>query len=108
MSICALTAAPFFTIPLKNQHVDRDATLTWRCNGEGIPTVAFKWYRNATELRVQDMLPDDAARYSINNNVLTIEGVADKDQGMYQCAASNTHGTRYSSAQLRVLCKHSL
>ncbi len=50
------------------------------------------------------ILPDDVNRVIISNNVLTIKTLnAERDDGMYQCAASNTHGTRYSSGQLKVL-----
>nr|CAI5838626.1 unnamed protein product [Callosobruchus analis] len=48
--------------------------------------------------------PDDRDRIRIQDNVLTINYLdAERDAGMYQCRASNTLKTRYSSAQLRVL-----
>lgn len=48
--------------------------------------------------------PEDAARIKIQDNVLTINYLDDeRDPGMYQCRASNTLKTTYSSAQLRVL-----
>lgn len=48
--------------------------------------------------------PEDRGRINIRDNVLTINYLNDKrDPGMYQCQASNTLKTRYSSAQLRVL-----
>lgn len=54
------------------------------------------------------MDPDDQNRIKIQDNVLTISYLDDeRDPGMYQCRASNTLKTRYSSAQLRVLCKYS-
>lgn len=52
------------------------------------------------------MEPEDRDRIRIQDNVLTINEVQDsRDPGMYQCRASNTLKTRYSSAQLRVLGK---
>lgn len=46
----------------------------------------------------------DRGRIWIQDNVLRITEVDDeRDPGMYQCRASNTLKTRYSSAQLRVL-----
>lgn len=43
-------------------------------------------------------------RIKINNNVLEIKQVdGKKDDGMYQCKASNTQGIRFSTAELRVL-----
>lgn len=50
--------------------------------------------------------PEDHNRINIQDNVLTIMFVdIDRDPGMYQCRASNTLKTKYSSAQLRVLGK---
>lgn len=47
---------------------------------------------------------EDRGRIFIQDNVLTINYLHDeRDPGMYQCRASNTLKTRYSSAQLRVL-----
>lgn len=52
------------------------------------------------------MNPDEQNRIKIQDNVLTVSYLdEDRDPGMYQCRASNTLKTRYSSAQLRVLCK---
>lgn len=46
-------------------------------------------------------------RINIQDNVLTISPVdEDRDPGMYQCRAANTLKTKYSSAQLRVLCTY--
>ena len=42
-------------------------------------------------------------RFFINSNVLTINNLEKSDEGMYQCGVTNSHGTRYSAAQLRVL-----
>lgn len=47
---------------------------------------------------------EDRGRIKIQDNVLTINGLEDeRDPGMYQCRASNTLKTTYSSGQLRVL-----
>lgn len=101
----AVTAPPFFTIPLKNEHVDLGATLTWRCISDGIPTPSYQWYRDASQLDIEKMPKEDRDRFTINSNVLTIKGVTEEDAGMYQCMAENTHGSQYSSAQLRVVCE---
>ena len=58
-----IEAEPFFTIPLKDQHVDKGADLTWRCIASGIPTVVYSWYRNATILQIEDLPSADQARY---------------------------------------------
>lgn len=100
-----LSASPYFTIPMKDQHLDEGQTATFRCYGDGIPAVTFSWLRNGTVLNVANLSPDDQARIAISSNVLTIGSVKPSDAGMYQCAVSNTHATRYDAAQLRVLCK---
>lgn len=98
-----LPAEPFFTIPLKNQIVDLAGTVTLRCVASGIPTVVYSWWKNSMELKSDTLPAEDRQRITVSNNVLTITNVGVKDNGMYQCAASNLYGIRYSSAQLRVL-----
>ena len=72
-----------------------------------MPVVTYQWFINATAYNttIMGMIPADRARYIVSNNMLTITGVLVKDAGMYQCAASNTHGMTYSTAQLRALGK---
>ncbi|KAJ8951441.1 hypothetical protein NQ318_006870 [Aromia moschata] len=67
---------PNFTIPLTDMHMDIMGYLE----------------------------PEDQSRIKIQDNVLIISHLDDeRDPGMYQCRASNTLKTSYSSAQLRVL-----
>ena len=48
----------------------------------------------------------DKGRISVSQNVLHFKTLHEsRDNGMYQCAASNLYGTRYSTAELRVLSK---
>lgn len=50
------------------------------------------------------MDPEDRDRIRIQDNVLTIRSLdQERDPGMYQCRATNSLKTKYSSAQLRVL-----
>ncbi len=41
-AIFIIPAVPYFTIPLKNQHMDLGADLQWRCIARGIPEVSTK------------------------------------------------------------------
>lgn len=86
--------------------MDNKGELTWTCEAFGIPDVTYAWMRNG-ELLDQEKLPEeDKDRYVIQDNVLTIRHLdQERDQAMYQCCAKNDLKTRYSSAQLRVLCK---
>lgn len=44
--------------------------------------------------------------WQINRNTLTLRNAnKQKHEGMYQCAATNVHGSSLSAAQIRVLCK---
>lgn len=86
--------------------MDNQADLTWTCEAFGIPDVSYKWFKNGEPLEINKLQSDDQKRYLIQDNVLNIKYLdAEKDSGMYQCQARNTLKTRYSSAQLRVLCK---
>lgn len=96
-------ATPYFTLPLQNMHVDKDSTVRWMCSAQGVPDVTYQWYVNATRINATTLSAATGGRFRLANNVLTITKVQPSDAGMYQCSASNAHGTRMSSAQLRVL-----
>lgn len=99
-----IQAEPNFTIPLTDKHIDSRGELTWDCEAFGIPDVNYTWWRNGRQLVMGYLDPEDRGRIRIQDNVLTITHVDDeRDPGMYQCRASNTLRTKYSSAQLRVL-----
>lgn len=86
--------------------MDHQVDLTWTCEAFGVPDVTYSWFKNGELIEVDKLLPEDRNRYIIQDNVLNIKHLDnDKDSGMYQCQARNTLKTRYSSAQLRVLCK---
>ncbi|XP_057652877.1 contactin [Diorhabda carinulata] len=99
-----IQAEPTFTIPLKDRHMDSKSELVWTCEAFGIPDVNYTWWKNGRQL-VQGYLDiEDRGRIKIQDNVLTISYLdQERDPGMYQCRASNTLKTSYSSAQLRVL-----
>lgn len=99
----SVEARPYFTIPLQDQHVDKESTVNWICVAGGVPMVTYLWYINGTVLNTTRMAPDTRSRFRLANNELTITSVQPSDAGMYQCSASNEHGMRMSSAQLRVL-----
>ena len=101
-----IQAAPKFTIPLMNKHMDDRGTLTWSCEAFGIPDVNYKWYRNGEYFSENSLPAEDKDRYEFQDNVLKIKQLnPERDEGMYQCGASNQLKERYSSAQLRILCE---
>ncbi|XP_066587501.1 contactin [Prorops nasuta] len=97
-------AAPNFTIPLVDKHMDNRGELTWTCEAFGIPDVSYSWFKNGILLDMYNLPPEDRDRYFIQDNVLNIKYLdPEKDEAMYQCRAKNQLKTKYSSAQLRVL-----
>ncbi len=102
-----ILAEPNFTIPLTDRHVDIHTDLTWTCEAFGVPDVTYKWFRNGEPLGTENLSSADVNRYTIQDNILTIKNLnPERDPAMYQCRATNTLKTKYSSAQLRVLCTY--
>ncbi|XP_077497058.1 contactin [Amblyomma americanum] len=98
-----IQAMPEFTIPLEHQVLDEGARLTWTCEAFGIPEVEYRWYRNGELLDIEST-EDMQARYKVDNNILVIDFLNSRaDEGMYQCSATNSLGTSFSTAQLRVV-----
>ncbi|XP_060078104.1 contactin-like [Ylistrum balloti] len=94
-----LEAKPYFILGLQNQHVDVGGQLTWRCEANGYPSPVYQWYKNGVEL-----VNSNGGDLTITGNNLVIRSLnKDLHDGMYQCSATNVHGTSFSSAQLRVL-----
>lgn len=91
----AIEAKPVFTVPLRDQHADRESELVWRCQAFGIPQPTYTWYRNG------QLLSGDSDLI-ITGNTLTIPRLGESQAGMYQCMASNSHGVVTSTAQLRL------
>lgn len=86
--------------------MDNRGELTWTCEAFGIPDVSYSWFRNGEVLNMGTLPSQDRDRYSIQDNVLSIKYLdPERDQAMYQCRARNQLKTKYSSAQLRILCK---
>jgi Immunoglobulin I-set domain len=86
--------------------MDKGSDLIWTCEAFGIPDVTYSWLRNGELLDPYNITYEDRERVIIQDNVLTIKSLdAERDPGIYQCQARNQLKTRYSSGQLRVLCK---
>jgi hypothetical protein len=92
---------PNFTIPLRDQIKDYNTETTFICEANSIPDSNYTWYKNA-ELMDREKLDKD--KYIIQDNILTIKYLdPEKDNGMYQCKATNQLAGVYSAAELRVL-----
>lgn len=95
--ISKILARPYFSYPLKSQHVDIGSKLTWRCEATAMPEPVYEWYKDGLLLAV---IP---GKISIVRNVLTIQNLEISDNGMYQCSAENIYGKSFTEGQLRVL-----
>jgi len=97
-------ASPHFTQPLEDMVLGEREPLQWECEAFGLPKVSYSWFKNGEELVPQNMSPLDSVRYSIRENRLLIDSVQrERDAGMYQCRASNQHGSAFSAGQLRIV-----
>ncbi|XP_059143655.1 contactin-2-like [Physella acuta] len=94
-----ISAKPYFIKPLTSQYADIGSQLTWRCDAGGVPAPVFQWYRNG------ELLNSSAdAGIRVHRNVLTFHRLEPtRHNGMYQCSATNTHGTSLSEGQLLFL-----
>lgn len=96
-----LKAKPYFLHGIGNRLVDEGQTVVWRCMAVARPEVQYTWYKNGEVILNQ---PD---AIQIERNRLIIHNVqVGKDEGMYQCGATNIHGTTFSYGQLKVLCMY--
>lgn len=101
VNIFLLAAVPYFPYPIQNMFADPGMTITWNCKAVARPAAIYSWYKNGV------LLGNNPGQIEIVRNVLTILAVdKDRDEGMYQCAATNQHGTTFSTGQLKVLCKY--
>lgn len=99
----SVQAAPEFTIRLESQVLDEGSKFTWTCEAFGVPEVSYAWFKDA-QLLLGNETESRRARYKVDNNILHIEDLVRKeDEGMYQCRASNSLGSAFSTAQLRIL-----
>ena len=100
----SVQASPTFTQPLEDQILGEREMLIWDCEAFGLPKVTYSWFKNGEEMTSSNLSPLDSARYIIKENRFIIDSVqGNRDVGMYQCRASNQHGSSFSSAQLRIL-----
>ncbi|KPM09920.1 contactin-like protein [Sarcoptes scabiei] len=105
----AIQSMPIILQHIGNKIVEREnEILTWECEAFGIPSVSYSWYKNGVEISDHNRLTlfsdEDRNRYEVRNNVLMIHGlIPERDEGMYQCQATNELGTAFSSGQLRVV-----
>uniref|UniRef100_A0A8C5MFW8 Immunoglobulin superfamily DCC subclass member 3 n=1 Tax=Leptobrachium leishanense TaxID=445787 RepID=A0A8C5MFW8_9ANUR len=73
-------------------------TAIFTCLAQGEPPPQITWLKNGQELE-----PSGHIKLKNNNSSLTISGISQEDEAIYQCVARNSAGSSQSSARLSVL-----
>lgn len=92
MSIVS-TAEPVIVKNLTVMTIQHNSFLT--CVGFGQPNVTYSWLKNG-----QPLIGNN--KYFMQQHILIIYDVENKDAGMYQCCAENTYNKMCSYAELRI------
>ena len=100
MSLFLFSAQPYFPYGIGDMFVDPGQSIKWRCKAVARPRAYYQWYKNG------EVLQSEPGVLEVKGNILRILNTdADRDEGMYQCSATNVHGTTFSTGRLKVLCK---
>ncbi|XP_060116233.1 immunoglobulin superfamily DCC subclass member 3 [Heteronotia binoei] len=73
-------------------------TAIFTCLAQGEPPPQITWLKNG-----QILEPTDHIKLKNNNSTLTIYGISQGDEAIYQCIAENSAGSTQASARLTVL-----
>uniref|UniRef100_A0A8D3D7G9 Immunoglobulin superfamily DCC subclass member 3 n=1 Tax=Scophthalmus maximus TaxID=52904 RepID=A0A8D3D7G9_SCOMX len=73
-------------------------TAIFTCQAQGEPEPQLTWLKNG-----QILEPGGHVRLRNNNSTLTIYGISQDDEAIYQCIAENSAGSTQASARLTVL-----
>ncbi|KAL4221661.1 Contactin 1 [Mactra antiquata] len=93
-----MESKPYFPYPIRDMLADPGMTLRWNCKAVARPSAVYAWYKNGI------LIKSIPGKIEVRGNILTIMNVdRDTDEGMYQCSATNQHGTAFSTGQLKVL-----
>ncbi|XP_012689809.2 immunoglobulin superfamily DCC subclass member 3 [Clupea harengus] len=73
-------------------------TAIFTCVAQGEPPPHITWLKNGQVLE-----PSGHVKLRNNNSTLTIDGISQEDEAIYQCIAENSAGSTQASARLTVL-----
>ncbi|KAL4221262.1 ATP-dependent RNA helicase ddx25 [Mactra antiquata] len=94
----SVEAKPYFPFDIGDRLADPGQTLKWRCAAVARPAAVYTWYKDG------ELIETVPGKIEIKRNLLLIHNVdITRDEGMYQCGATNVHGTTFSYGQLKVL-----
>uniref|UniRef100_A0A3P8UED9 Neural cell adhesion molecule L1.1 n=1 Tax=Cynoglossus semilaevis TaxID=244447 RepID=A0A3P8UED9_CYNSE len=91
--------APYWVKEPQNLMYSPGETVRLECQAEGIPTPAITWSINGQP--ITDV--DEDARRSVSGGVLKLRDVVFADTAVYQCEATNKHGTALRNTFLYVI-----
>ncbi|XP_068566599.1 neural cell adhesion molecule L1.1-like isoform X2 [Cebidichthys violaceus] len=92
-------ASPFWVKEPQNLLYSPGETVRLDCQAEGIPTPAITWSINGQPLTEVD----EDARRSVSGGVLILRDVEFADTAVYQCEATNKHGSILLNTYLYVV-----
>ncbi|KAK2851997.1 hypothetical protein Q5P01_008273 [Channa striata] len=92
-------AAPYWAKEPQNLLYAPGETVRLDCQAEGIPTPTVTWTINGQNLTVVDSEP----RRSVTGGVLILRDVKFTDTAVYQCEATNKHGSILLNIYLNVV-----
>ncbi|XP_067352418.1 immunoglobulin superfamily DCC subclass member 3 isoform X1 [Channa argus] len=78
-------------------------TAIFTCQAQGEPEPQLTWLKNG-----QILEPGGHVKLRNNNSTLTIDGISQEDEAIYQCIAENSAGSTQASARLTVLWANGL
>jgi receptor-type tyrosine-protein phosphatase zeta len=79
---------------------DEEEDVRLECQADGRPRADISWSVNGTQL--DELERNSRHSVGVNGKVLSIRNVTQIDQGIYQCAASNKHGSILANLILSV------
>uniref|UniRef100_A0A8C5HJB4 Neural cell adhesion molecule L1.1-like n=1 Tax=Gouania willdenowi TaxID=441366 RepID=A0A8C5HJB4_GOUWI len=92
-------AAPYWVKEPQNLQYAPGETVRLDCPADGIPTPTVSWSINGEPLSEVDEEP----RRTVSNQVLILQDVRFSDTAVYQCQASNVHGSALANVFLFVV-----
>ncbi|XP_066526587.1 neural cell adhesion molecule L1.1 [Hoplias malabaricus] len=92
-------AAPYWSKQPQNHRYAPGETVRLDCQAEGIPTPNITWRINGVPIQETDEEP----RRSVSRGTLILTNVRYDDTAVYQCEASNQHGTSLINIYIHII-----
>ncbi|XP_078806767.1 neural cell adhesion molecule L1.2 isoform X2 [Oryzias latipes] len=90
-------AAPYWIKEPVSQLYAAGETVRLDCQADGTPSPTIRWTVNGARL------PENSKRIRVESGSLILEHVVFEDTAVYQCLASNKHGTIFTNTHVYVI-----